>query len=180
MLAALADLGWTATFFLLGSQVRRFPDVARAVAAAGHEIAVHGDDHRNHLTRTACGVRADLTRAPADVIAAATGCPAALVPRRPTGSSAAGRCAPRRPLGLTPVLWTAWGRDWQAGPPQQVLRHVRPGWRTAARCCCTTRTAPAPPGPGGRTAAVLPLLAAELEQRGLAVRPLRDHLVRRG
>jgi peptidoglycan-N-acetylglucosamine deacetylase len=30
------------------------------------------------------------------------------------------------------------------------------------------------------TAAVLPLLAAELSRRGLVARPLREHLVRRG
>ena len=51
ILEALDDLGWRATFFLLGAQVRRFPDVARSVAAAGHEIAVHGHVHRNHLSQ---------------------------------------------------------------------------------------------------------------------------------
>jgi len=35
VLETLRTLRWTATFFLLGSQVVRYPGVARAVAAAG-------------------------------------------------------------------------------------------------------------------------------------------------
>jgi len=56
----LRTLRWTATFFLLGSQVVRYPGVARAVAAAGHEIAVHGYEHRNHLTRCPYDVSGDV------------------------------------------------------------------------------------------------------------------------
>src|SRR4051812_49678021 len=52
VLEVLADLGWRATFFMLGSQVRRHPGIARMVADAGHEVAVHGTLHRNHLIRT--------------------------------------------------------------------------------------------------------------------------------
>jgi peptidoglycan/xylan/chitin deacetylase (PgdA/CDA1 family) len=178
VLAALADLGWTATFFLLGSEVRRFPEVARAVADAGHEIAVHGDDHRNHLTRSASWVRADLSRATADVTAA-TGCRPRWF-RPPYGVLSGGSLRAAAALDLTPVLWTTWGRDWQAIPPQQVLRHLVAGLADGGTVLlhdsdCTSAT-----GSWRSTAAVLPLLAAELEQRGLAARPLREHLVRRG
>ena len=51
-LAVLDELGWRATFFMLGDMVRRSPSIAREVAAAGHEVAVHGDLHRNMLWRT--------------------------------------------------------------------------------------------------------------------------------
>src|SRR5437773_11590455 len=40
-----------ATFFLLGSMVARAPQLAAEIAAPGHEIAVHGWDHRYTILR---------------------------------------------------------------------------------------------------------------------------------
>src|SRR5206468_12757460 len=51
-LEALEALGWHATFFMLGTMVRRAPGLAAEVAAGGHEIAVHGDVPGNVLRRT--------------------------------------------------------------------------------------------------------------------------------
>jgi peptidoglycan/xylan/chitin deacetylase (PgdA/CDA1 family) len=42
----LAERGHRATFFVLGRAVRMHPGLIRQLAAAGHEIACHGDDHR--------------------------------------------------------------------------------------------------------------------------------------
>lgn len=46
VLAALADHGATATFFILLSKARRHPKLLAEVTAAGHEIGLHGVDHR--------------------------------------------------------------------------------------------------------------------------------------
>ena len=62
-LDTLADLGWHATFFMLGEMTRRDPGLARAVAEAGHEIAVHGDVHGNMLRRTPRHAADDIARA---------------------------------------------------------------------------------------------------------------------
>ncbi|HVX43981.1 MAG TPA: polysaccharide deacetylase family protein [Mycobacteriales bacterium] len=35
------------TFFMLGDSVARHPEIAKSVAAAGHEIGSHGSDHRH-------------------------------------------------------------------------------------------------------------------------------------
>ena len=43
LLHVLAEHGARATFFQCGEQVRRYPSLARAVAAAGHEIGNHTD-----------------------------------------------------------------------------------------------------------------------------------------
>ena len=45
ILQLFADADANATFFVLGWVCRRFPDVVRAIADAGHEIASHGSDH---------------------------------------------------------------------------------------------------------------------------------------
>src|ERR1700709_2649978 len=48
----LAERKVHATFFMLGEQVSRAPALAREVLAAGHEIALHGYEHRCLLFRT--------------------------------------------------------------------------------------------------------------------------------
>jgi peptidoglycan/xylan/chitin deacetylase (PgdA/CDA1 family) len=174
VLAELDRLGWTATFFLLGTQVRAFPDVARDVVAAGHEIAVHGDVHRSHLIRTPMDVRRDIARALAD-ISEVTGTHPRWY-RAPYGHFSAGTMRAAAAVHLRPIAWTAWGRDWRAGPADEVLQSVVRGLGDGGTVLlhdsdCTSR-----PGSWRTTVAALPLLADEFDRRGLAVRPLRDHL----
>jgi peptidoglycan-N-acetylglucosamine deacetylase len=178
VLAALAELGWSATFFLLGREVRRFPDVARSIVEAGHEVAVHGDDHRNHLAHSASWVHRDLARA-REAIAAATGSTPRWF-RPPYGVLSGGSLRAAAALDLTPVLWTTWGRDWRPISPQQVLRQVLSGLDDGGTVLLHDSDCTSTPGSWRSTAAVLPLLAEELERRGLVVRALRDHLARRG
>ncbi len=45
LLQILSNYGAPATFFQCGANVRRLPQVAREVAAAGHEIGNHTDTH---------------------------------------------------------------------------------------------------------------------------------------
>lgn len=73
---AVADLlearGVRATFFCLGWVAQRCPDLVRALADAGHEIASHGHEHRLVTSLTPEAFRDDLRRA-ADAIEAACG-----------------------------------------------------------------------------------------------------------
>lgn len=175
ILAALDGLGWRATFFLLGTQVRRHPEVARAVADAGHEIAVHGNVHRNHLARTPGDVRRDLRTAVAEITEATGVRPRWFRP--PYGVLSSGTLWAAADLDLTPVLWTAWGLDWKAGPADGVvtaiMRSLRDGGTVLLHDSdCTSR-----PGSWRSTLAALPLLADELRSRELAVRTLGEHLL---
>jgi peptidoglycan-N-acetylglucosamine deacetylase len=174
VLETLASLGWRATFFLLGSQVRRYPEIARLVVDAGHEVAVHGTIHRNHLIRTPPGIRRDL-RFAAREITEVTGARLRWF-RPPYGVLSAGTFWAARDVGLTPVLWTAWGRDWRAGPPVHIAAEVMSTLRDGGTVLlhdsdCTSR-----PGSWRSTVGALPLLAARLRARGLEVRTLTDHL----
>src|SRR5580698_3980068 len=45
LLEILAEHSVRATFFMCGKNVRRLPQIARQVAAAGHEIGNHTDSH---------------------------------------------------------------------------------------------------------------------------------------
>ncbi|MCH5248698.1 MAG: N-acetylmuramoyl-L-alanine amidase [Lachnospiraceae bacterium] len=45
VLDILKERGIKATFFLIGENVRKYPDVARRIVAEGHTIGIHSDSH---------------------------------------------------------------------------------------------------------------------------------------
>ncbi|MGH3775135.1 MAG: polysaccharide deacetylase family protein [Pseudonocardiaceae bacterium] len=179
VLDALDRLGWTATFFMLGGQVVRYPEVAARVVAAGHEAAAHGLRHRNHLARGPVDVYRDVVGA-AEVITAATGVRPTWF-RPPYGVLTPASLVAARRAGLRPVLWTAWGRDWEARSPARVAgtvaRQLRPGGTVLLHDSdCATRVT----GSWRSTVAALPRLAELADRLGCTVGPLRDHFGRCG
>ena len=101
-----------ATFFLVGEQVMREPALAAEVVAAGHAVAVHGHRHILLLRRSPGAIRDDFARAQ-DAIATATGRAPTLY-RPPYGVFSAPALGIVRDLGWRPLLWSRWGRDWEA------------------------------------------------------------------
>ena len=177
-LDVLDALGWHATFFMLGEMTRRDPGVARAVADAGHEIAVHGDVHGNMLRRTPRHAADDIARA-VDSVADATG----VTPRwfrPPFGISSYASLRAARELGMTTVLWTTWGRDWrrEATPASVVAdvtrRYVDGGTVLLHDSDCTSY-----PGSWHSALGALPRLADEFAARGLEVGTVGAHGVGR-
>lgn len=119
-----------ATFFVLGSQVRAHPSLLRRMVDEGHEVGVHGWTHRCTLTIAPTRQVAEL-RAAKDVIEDVTGTPARWY-RPPYGVSSTASLLACRRLDLTPVLWSAWGRDWERSATRSrivatVQRTLRPG-----------------------------------------------------
>jgi peptidoglycan-N-acetylglucosamine deacetylase len=111
VLGQLERAGVKATFYLVGEQVERRPALAAEIAAAGHEIGIHGYHHVLLLRRTPGGLRDDFDRA-ASVIGEATGMQSHSY-RPPYGvfSLPGLRLARER---WSPLLWSHWGRDWEA------------------------------------------------------------------
>jgi len=174
VLAALETLNWQATFFLLGSQVNRYPDVAQSVVAAGHEIAVHGQQHRNHLLRSPADVRRDVLGA-AQLIEAVTGVRPRWF-RPPYGVLTAGSLLAARDAALTPVLWTAWGRDWVPRTPAAITARIVRDLRDGGTVLLHDSDCTSVVGSWRATARCLPLLAEHLQIRGWDVRTLSQHM----
>lgn len=63
LLALLDEFGVKATFFVLGWVAERQPTLVKDINAAGHEIAIHGYDHRPITAMTPAAFREDLRRA---------------------------------------------------------------------------------------------------------------------
>lgn len=62
LLELLEGAGARATFFVLGWNAEKCPELVREVAAAGHEIATHGYEHRLVYDMTPAQFREDLRR----------------------------------------------------------------------------------------------------------------------
>lgn len=117
-----------ATFFMCGQNVRRCPQIAREVAAAGHEIGNHTDSHPYLNFRSPEFIYGELARAQ-ETIHGTTGCTPTLF-RAPYGVRWFGLRSAQRRLNLLGVMWTVIGRDWKwpaASVARLVLRRTRNG-----------------------------------------------------
>lgn len=112
MLDILARAGARGTFFLVGEQVARWPDIASAIVEAGHEVASHGDRHVLQLRRTPRELHDDFRRG-VSAIGEATG-RAPRYHRPPYGVYSSFGLAIAKREGCIPLLWSRWGGDWRA------------------------------------------------------------------
>jgi peptidoglycan-N-acetylglucosamine deacetylase len=172
-LDVLDSRGVHATFFLLGSMVARAPGLAADLAAAGHELAVHGWDHRHLPLRTPAATRDDITRA-RDVVADAAGTEPRVY-RPPYGVLTTTALATSRGLGMTTVLWTCWGQEWARGAtPETVFSTLAAGLSGGATVLLHDSGTVTPGNPQGALGA-LPALLDECARRGLQVGPVAEH-----
>jgi peptidoglycan/xylan/chitin deacetylase (PgdA/CDA1 family) len=155
-----------ATFFLVGEQVLRNPGVAREIVAAGHGIGLHCHRHRNLLRLTPWQVREDIARAQ-EIIEGETGVSPELY-RPPYGvlNAAALRLARRH--GWRTLLWSQWGRDWEArATPESIAERVSDGAGEGSVLLLHDADDYSAPGSWRRTAAALPRVLDTLAARGL-------------
>jgi len=170
----LADRQVTATFFLLGQMVARAPGLAAEVAAAGHEVAVHGWEHRYLPARGPRATFDDIRRA-TEIIARATGTRPRLF-RPPYGVLSGPSLVATRRLGLTPILWGAWGREWTPGAtPESVYASLSGRLRGGVTVLLHDSDCTSPPGSWRAALGALPRLLDDCSGRGLAVGPLGQH-----
>jgi peptidoglycan/xylan/chitin deacetylase (PgdA/CDA1 family) len=174
LLSILDALGVRATFFLLGSMLTRNPGLGRDLAAAGHEIGLHGWDHRLLLRRGITGTMDDLTRG-RDLIENTTGV-AVRWWRPPYGVLTTPALLAADRLRLTPILWTAWGRDWTpTASRESVLATVEHGLRPGGTVLLHDSDCTSADGSSRATMAAVPGLVDRVRARGLRIGPLSEH-----
>jgi peptidoglycan/xylan/chitin deacetylase (PgdA/CDA1 family) len=166
VLAVLARERVKATFFLVGRQVRRFPDLVRDEVAAGMTIGTHSFSHPQAFgllppatidqqigqglqTLTDLGVQTKLFRPPG-------------------GSMTPHVVAAAKAKGLRTVIWTVDPQDWRRGTTAdqiaaRVLAQVKPGSIVLLHDGGGDRSA---------TVAALPRIIDGLKKRKLAITTL--------
>ena len=159
---ALARHNVAATFFQCGANVSRLPAIARLVRDAGHEIGNHSHTHPLLCFRSPAFIETEL-RLAQDAIAEH----AAVVPvwfRAPFGVRWFGVGDAQARLGLTAVMWTVIGYDWNRTADAVVERLVRGASNGAILCLHDGRELRAKPDIGVTVEAVRRLVPVLLDR----------------
>ncbi|GIF07160.1 polysaccharide deacetylase family protein [Actinoplanes siamensis] len=138
LLKLLAKQRVKATFCLVGSNVKRHPDLVRKIVAGGHTLCNHTWDHDLKLGRkTPAQIRADMSRTNAAILAAAPGAKVKYF-RSPGGNFTPQVVKIAKELGMTSIYWKVDPRDWDHQREESdgahtnrvinsVKRNTRPG-----------------------------------------------------
>ncbi|HZU21197.1 MAG TPA: polysaccharide deacetylase family protein [Terriglobales bacterium] len=123
LMEVLARLGVSATFFVIGSYVRRRPEIAKAVADAGHEIGNHTFSHPNLIFASPAAVQREISDCQL-AIADAIGRQAQLF-RPPFGGRRPDVLRAAAAAGLKTIMWRASSHDWSLPDAAAILGKLR-------------------------------------------------------
>ena len=109
-----------ATFFMLGQNVAKYPDIVKQVAEQGHEIANHTWSHKSLTKLNPAQIHAEMNRASEAIFAATGHYPTAYRP--PFGAV---NDVVRHEIQLSMVLWNIDTMDWYHKDPVKTLANVK-------------------------------------------------------
>jgi peptidoglycan/xylan/chitin deacetylase (PgdA/CDA1 family) len=131
VLDALAKHDTRATFFAIGKSLAAHPQLARDIAAAGHELGNHSWRHSRLQPFFAVADQVGEIERGASAIAAVTGRRTAPLYRSPLGMKSPPMARAAGRVGLTIVAWSLHSHDSRNSDPDQiaarVLSRIRPG-----------------------------------------------------
>ncbi|WP_063772026.1 polysaccharide deacetylase family protein [Kitasatospora mediocidica] len=158
ILATLRRHGVTATFFMIGANVEKYPDVVRRVVEDGHRLGNHTWSHPDLGTLSAAEVRDELERTNEIIARAGRTDPPTLF-RAPGGNFTKASLAVGAAMGLRPVSWSVDPEDWSRPGTDAIVERVMSQSRTGSIVlehdgCLTPELVPAPGGPADRSQTV--------------------------
>ncbi|MBT9153974.1 MAG: Peptidoglycan-N-acetylmuramic acid deacetylase PdaA [Firmicutes bacterium] len=112
-----------ATFFLVGFWVEKYPEVAKRIAAAGHEIGNHSSTHPNLVPLTVEQIALEVSRTH-DILKETTGLTPRLF-RPPFGAYSNRVLETLTALGYHTIQWSIDSLDWRKeATPQSIVTRV--------------------------------------------------------
>jgi peptidoglycan-N-acetylglucosamine deacetylase len=121
----LARLGVRATFFLVGENVARAPDLASEYLRRGHEVGGHGWSHEPFSTMTNERLAEELERTDALLPSPPSG--ARRLVRPPRGELSLRALVRIAAAGYTTVMWSVDSDDSRTRDPRAIERRMAPG-----------------------------------------------------
>ena len=113
-----------ATFFVVGQWVDKYPESARALADAGHEVMNHSNDHAHFTKLSAAEIAANIN-ACSDKIEAVTGRRPTLF-RAPYGEYDDSVIAAVDGMGIHTIQWDVDSLDWKELSAGEITQRVLP------------------------------------------------------
>lgn len=118
----LAKYDIKATFFVVGDWVEKYPESAKALSDAGHEVMSHSLHHDHYNSLSSDQIVADLNAAN-EKIAAVTGKTPTLI-RCPYGEYDDHVISAVRSIGMEPIQWDVDSLDWKDYDADTIYRRV--------------------------------------------------------
>jgi peptidoglycan/xylan/chitin deacetylase (PgdA/CDA1 family) len=168
----LAERGHRATFFVLGRHARAHPWVLTKLAADGHEVASHGDDHRLLAFSPPGELHRQLRETERAVEGA--GIHVARLFRPPHGVRSPWLAATARRLGYKVCAWDGRVFDTRQPGVEVIARRVRGLLRPGAVVLLHDGDGRGRGDARDQTVSALPVILAEIEGRGLRSVPLGE------
>ena len=154
---------------MVGEQVMANRALAREVADRGHSVELHGYEHLPHA-ELGGRVRDDLARGLGTLQMGAGVTPTRFRP--PYGRFSEHSHAACGDLGLEPVLWSAWGMDWEDISAERIAEVVGRDLSDGAIVLLHDSPRYAYRDSARATADAVPLIAERARKAGLELGPL--------
>lgn len=161
-----------AAFFLIGARAEAAPDIARRIAAEGHDLGNHTWSHRSLWLCGPAETRRQIGRGHHAITAASGSAPRFFRP--PWGMTNLATFGALRRLGTPCVFWTVQPEGRRAVASEVQVRRVSA--RVSPGAIVDLHDADGVRGAGTRLVQALPDLIDALRARGFALAPLRDLL----
>jgi peptidoglycan-N-acetylglucosamine deacetylase len=167
VLDLLERAGARATFFMVGEQVDRRPALAAEVASRGHVVALHAYRHRLHMRMSPRQLEDDIARGLYTLQRVLEHSPT--LHRAPYGIYSPWGLRTARSAGLSPLLWSRWGKDWRGDTtPQRIAALACEGAAPHDVILLHDADFYSSPGCHRRTVEALGLILASLKRAELA------------
>jgi len=124
MLSTLKAENVKATFFFDGSWLEKHPDVAKTIAADGHELANHAYSHKNMSGLSDAEAKREIEKTER-LLKDVLGVERNTLFAPPSGDYDMDTVRVAGELGLRTILWTLDTVDWKEPAPEAIVRKVR-------------------------------------------------------
>ena len=152
ILSTLKEKNAKATFFLVGEWAQKYPESAKKISDAGHELGGHSFNHKDYAKLSKAEVEQDALKT-AEIIEVATGKEAKLV-RAPSGSYNNSAIDGIEGAGFIPIQWSVDSIDYGGADKETIIMRVTEKTKPGDIILMHTGT--------DNTAAALPEILADL------------------
>lgn len=164
ILTELDRHGVKCTFFAVQFWVEKYPEYAKKIVEAGHELGTHSKTHPHMSALSKSAMEEELTSSSA-AIEKAVGVKPTLF-RPPFGDYNDALIATSLELGLYPIQWDVDSLDWKNLSANQISMRVINGVREGSIILCHNN--------GLHTAEALPMIFSTLQNRGYTFVPIGE------
>jgi peptidoglycan-N-acetylglucosamine deacetylase len=180
ILDILEEFQVPATFFMVGRHVELYPDIARRIVAAGHNIGNHTYSHRSLVPLSGEATRFQILENHR-ILEEVTGVkPVLFRPPRGVYSGLAREIVKEQ--GYTMVLWNVTSQDWAETTPRSiahaVIQNTKSGSIILLHDCGSLITANG--GNRDNTVRALPLIIRGLQAQGYTFVSIQDMIIATG